>query len=160
MGLINSFRMNTVGGLKNLIHSKWRTRMAPKRNGSFNVLLFANCGSEDASDILTMQGHPSNNHAIFQLASTMTQGLEGGMFKPRSMLTDMTASPVQGEWGAMSAMPGGIIRKYLPESPNANSFNTAMPKSHLLYYLNTKYYAGTRKEWWGGRLDKVPQWVK
>eukprot|EP00923_Selenidium_pygospionis_P051945 GHVN01089959.1.p3 GENE.GHVN01089959.1~~GHVN01089959.1.p3 ORF type:complete len:298 (+),score=33.79 GHVN01089959.1:1061-1954(+) len=117
--LIRNFKSATIAAVKLKIDKKWpeaeKELIANNATASFNILVYTGGDLDDPSDIAVMQGHPDSNHATFALASTMFGALEGGMINPYIKLEQMLNSPSLGEWAAISAYPGTVIRKYLPE---------------------------------------------
>eukprot|EP00923_Selenidium_pygospionis_P051949 GHVN01089964.1.p1 GENE.GHVN01089964.1~~GHVN01089964.1.p1 ORF type:complete len:538 (+),score=63.12 GHVN01089964.1:1354-2967(+) len=165
--LIRNFKSATIAAVKLKIDKKWpeaeKELIANNATASFNILVYTGGDLDDPSDIAVMQGHPDSNHATFALASTMFGALEGGMINPYIKLEQMLNSPSLGEWAAISAYPGTVIRKYLPEDTKGDGVPSDRPTSHLLYFLNVRHAGHNTDQWWLGtypqQTRRYPRWV-
>ena len=84
----------------------------PRAKGTFTLLL-EDADNKNLTDILYLQGQPSNYKAYFQLASTPFGVLEGGIIDSNSRLTDMLPHAVQGEFGSIGVTGSSIFNKYI-----------------------------------------------
>lgn len=143
----------TVGQLNALIDKKGPIQ--PLGKAQFNILLY-DPHNPELTEITRLQADPSNNGALFQLASTFFGPLEGGLEDPARSITEMLKHPVQGEWGSISAAGATIYRKYF--MPTENWIKRREGLSHDPSYFYSLYHLRDKAPRTKPRGNEWPDW--